>query len=142
VAGQRNSIVIAIVVLIAIAGLALVANAVNEEVVASRVPYPVIAEGQGDKCVEDTDFMRRYHMTVLLHQRDDTMLKGIRTRQHSLKECISCHAVPGPDSIPVTVASPEHFCRSCHDYAAVKIDCFECHASRPEQDVVAEAGEE
>jgi hypothetical protein len=32
----------------------------------------------------------------------------------------------------VTVSSPQHFCRSCHDYAAVKVDCFECHASRPE----------
>ena len=32
----------------------------------------------------------------------------------------------------ITVAEPEHFCRSCHDYAAVTIDCFQCHASRPE----------
>lgn len=141
-AGHRNSGVIVATVLIAIAGLALVANAVNEDGVASRVPYPEIPRGQGDSCVEDTEFMRRYHMTLLLHQRDDTMRKGIRSKQYSLKECISCHAVPGPDSIPVTFASPEHFCRSCHDYAAVKIDCFECHASRPEQDFVVEDGKQ
>jgi [DsrC]-trisulfide reductase subunit J len=141
-AGTRNSNVIAATVLIAIADLAFVANAVNEDVAASRVPYPDIPKGQGDNCVEDTEFMRRYHMTLLLHQRDDTMLKGIRSKQYSLKECISCHAVPGPDSIPVTFASPEHFCRSCHDYAAVSIDCFECHASRPEQEIALEDGEQ
>ena len=106
------------------------------------VPFPDIPMGQGDACVEDTDFMRRNHMSLLQHQRDDTMRKGIRTTQHSLKECLDCHAVPGADSIPVTVDDPKHFCRSCHDYAAVKIDCFQCHASRPEQEMVAEAGEE
>ena len=106
------------------------------------VPYPDIPKGQGETCVEDTDFMRRNHMTLLMHQRDDTMRKGIRSEQHSLKECLDCHAVRGSDSIPVTVEDPKHFCRSCHDYAAVKIDCFQCHASRPEQVVVAEAREE
>lgn len=93
---------------------------------------PVIPAGLGETCVEDTDFMRRNHMELLKHQRDETMLKGVRSEQYSLKECLNCHAVYGPDAIPVTVASPSHFCRSCHDYAAVNIDCFQCHASRPE----------
>lgn len=96
----------------------------------SLVPLP--PKGKGDNCVADTDFMRRYHMTVLDHQRDDTVHDGIRTKQFSLKECVECHAVNGPDAKPVTVENPKHFCRTCHDYAAVKIDCFECHASRPE----------
>jgi hypothetical protein len=93
---------------------------------------PIIAEGRGAQCVEDTGFMRRNHMELLMHQRDETMLKGVRNKQHSLKECLNCHAVYGPDSVPVTASSPSHFCRSCHDYAAVSIDCFECHASRPD----------
>lgn len=93
---------------------------------------PVIPEGRGDACVEETGFMRRNHMELLKHQRDETMLKGVRSKQHSLKECLDCHAVYGPDAVAVTAASPEHFCRSCHDYAAVNIDCFQCHASRPE----------
>jgi len=93
---------------------------------------PLVPEGRGDQCVEDTDFMRRNHMELLMHQRDETMLKGVRSKQYSLKECLDCHVVYGPDSVPVTVSSPSHFCRSCHDYAAVSIDCFECHASRPE----------
>ena len=97
-----------------------------------RVPMPSISRGNGEECVADTDFMRRNHMKMLLHQRDQTMYEGVRTKQYSLKECVACHAVPGPDARPVTAASPKHFCRACHDYAAVSIDCFECHASRPE----------
>ncbi len=99
---------------------------------ASRVFVPAPPKGKGDKCVADTDFMRRNHMKMLDHKRDDTVHEGIRTKQFSLKECVACHAVKGPDAQPVTSKSPQHFCRVCHDYAAVKIDCFECHASRPE----------
>jgi len=98
----------------------------------SGVPYPAIPEGQGDACVEDTAFMRRNHMDLLDHQRDETVLKGERGQPYSLRECLGCHVVLGPDAIPVTVESPSHFCRACHDYAAVSIDCFQCHASRPE----------
>jgi predicted CXXCH cytochrome family protein len=93
---------------------------------------PAIPEGLGERCVEDTDFMRRNHMELLKHQRDETVLKGVRTEQYSLKECFNCHVVYGPDAKAVTAASPAHFCRACHDYAAVSIDCFDCHASRPE----------
>ena len=121
--------------LVNLATLAVVAYAANDENAVTdsgRVPVPVIPLGQGEKCVEDTDFMRRNHMSLLNHQRDKTMHEGIRSKQHSLRECISCHAVTGPDAMPVTVSSPRHFCRSCHDYAAVNIDCFQCHASRPE----------
>ncbi len=98
----------------------------------SRVFVPAPPKGKGDRCVADTDFMRRYHMTLLDHQRDGTVYEGIRTKRFSLKNCIACHAVEGPDARPVTIKSPKHFCRVCHDYAAVRIDCFECHTSRPE----------
>ncbi len=97
-----------------------------------RTPLPAITKGKGDKCVAPTDWMRRFHMTALNHKRDDTVHDGIRTPQFSLKACIDCHAVSGADGKAVTVKDERHFCRSCHDYAAVKVDCFECHASRPE----------
>ncbi len=113
-------------VLVGAAGLATSASA------ESGVPLPQVSRGKGDQCVEDTAFMRRNHMKMLHHQRDETMHNGIRTKQFSLKECIDCHAVPGTDGQPVKVSDPKHFCRSCHDYAAVKVDCFECHASTPE----------
>ena len=136
---RRGFVITATTVALAyLAGVAAVFAADEEDSESTRVPVPEIARGQGDSCVEDTDFMRREHMTLLMHQRDDTMLKGIRSEQHSLKECVSCHAVEGSDSVAVSFASEKHFCRSCHDYAAVKIDCFECHASRPEPGVVPE----
>lgn len=94
---------------------------------------PVIPKGKGDKCVADTDFMRRSHPDLLNHQRDDTVRRGMRKGKFSLRECVACHAVPGPKKIPVKFSDPKHFCRACHDYAAVRIDCFECHASRPDK---------
>jgi len=81
----------------------------------------------GERCVEDTAFMRKNHMKLLMHQRDETMHKGIRTEQHSLKKCVSCHASAKDDRV---VGSDEHFCQSCHTYAAVKLDCWECHATK------------
>jgi ribosomal protein L44E len=85
------------------------------------------SETQG--CVEPTADMRRNHMKYILHQRDETMHRGIRTKQYSLVECINCHVSDTPDA--ARVSSEEHFCNSCHTYAAVNIDCFQCHADRP-----------
>jgi len=86
-----------------------------------------VSESQG--CVEPTADMRRNHMKYILHQRDETMHEGIRTKQFSLEQCIDCHVSSAPDA--PRVSSEQHFCSSCHTYAAVNIDCFECHADRP-----------
>lgn len=94
-------------------------------------PLPLIPKGKGERCVENTDFMRRNHMELLKNQRDETVYKGIRTAQHSLQGCIACHVVPGADNRPVTIANERHFCNVCHLYAAVAPDCFMCHASIP-----------
>lgn len=102
--------------LLAITGTSAVAD--------SRVPLPQLAPALGDECVEDTDFMRRNHMDLLKHQRDETVHRGIRTKQHSLKNCLTCHA-PKPSSENDTTP---HFCQSCHQYVGVKPDCFQCHA--------------
>lgn len=101
----------------------------------NRIPRPAIpkatAQAGPEGCVEPVDVMRKRHFEFILHQRDETMHRGIRTEQHSLKECIDCHVVKKDDGQPVTYESEEHFCKSCHSYAAVKIDCFQCHASTP-----------
>ena len=136
---RRASMGILALALVFMTGLAGEVYAVEAESTSGGVPLPVIPVAQGDRCVEDTDSMRRNHMDMLKHQRDETVLKGVRSKQHSLKECISCHAVYGPDAVPLTVASPQHFCRSCHDYAAVSIDCFQCHASRPDAELTAQS---
>ena len=117
---RRLALVLALLILPAVAGAQ-----------DSRVPGPVITKGKGAQCVADTDYMRRFHMTVLVHQRDETMLRGVRTRKFSLKECVACHATTGADGKPVSINAPGEFCASCHEYAAVSIDCFQCHATKP-----------
>ena len=121
-------------------GAALVAPTFADET-AGRTPVPAIPKGKGDHCVRDTDFMRRYHMTMLKHQRDETVHDGVRNGDFSIKACVTCHAVNGADGQPVSYADPRHFCRSCHSYASVSIDCFECHASKPAaEEKAAQAG--
>ncbi len=98
-------------------------------VAAGRVPKPVIDIAQPGKCVEDAATMRREHPDMLRHQRDLTLHDGIRTRAHSLKECVACHASANTGS----VLGAKGFCQSCHAYASVRIDCFSCHASKPKR---------
>lgn len=96
----------------------------------AAAPKPVVEKAlKGEQCVEDTDYMRRNHMKLLTHQRDETVHEGIRTKKHSLKECINCHASRDTGSV---TAAKDNFCVSCHSYAAVKIDCFDCHSSKPQ----------
>lgn len=97
-----------------------------------RVPGPDIPRAKGERCVADTAYMRRYHMTELKHQRDQTMHRGIRTKRFSLKECVACHATTDADGRPIAINAPGQFCAGCHEYAAVTIDCFRCHAAKPE----------
>jgi len=97
----------------------------------AEVPSPTIPKGNADQCVKPTQEMRVNHMEYILHQRDDTMHKGIRTEQFSFKKCINCHTVKDDAGKVVTIKDERHFCNSCHTYVAVKIDCFECHASTP-----------
>ena len=96
--------------------------------VAGRVPHPVIEPARGGACVAEPAIMRRNHMELLKHQRDRTVHDGERGAQVNLKECIGCHASRSTGSV---AATQTNFCVSCHTYAAVKIDCFECHASKP-----------
>lgn len=84
-------------------------------------------------CVEPIEVIRRNHGHFLKHHRDDTMHHGIRTPQHSLVACINCHVVPNSAGHYPTLEGTDHFCRNCHAYAAVTIDCFQCHASQPEK---------
>jgi hypothetical protein len=93
-------------------------------------PLIEVVEPEG-MCVEPTDVMRKNHMEFILHQRDETVHEGIRTSKHSLKQCISCHAVKNDQGEYVHVDDSKHFCVTCHEYAAVNIDCFQCHADTP-----------
>ncbi len=81
--------------------------------------------GKGGQCVEDPHWMRKNHMRLLMHQRDEVVRKGIRDKRLSLQNCIECHASTVDDSV---IARNDSFCVACHRYEAVNIDCFECHS--------------
>ncbi|HSH30642.1 MAG TPA: hypothetical protein VK971_12090 [Thiohalobacter sp.] len=105
----------------------------------AEVPRPDIpqanarySETQG--CVEPTEEMRKNHMEYILHQRDETLRQGVRGSKYSLAECINCHVPKQESGKVVRSDSKEHFCSSCHSYAAVKIDCFSCHRDTPMPD--------
>ena len=98
---------VALVSLLLVYGLSLAAE--NVSAPAGRVPKPTLEQGKGDKCVEDTDFMRKNHMKLLLHQRDETVHKGIRTKKYSLQNCIECHASQKTNSV---TGSDQNFCQS------------------------------
>ena len=93
-----------------------------------KVPLPHPAKAvKGEQCVEPNDIMRRNHMTYLMHQRDETVIEGIRGKKYSLHACIDCHATIDPEVEDSKVRTIVPFCAECHSYAAVKIDCFACH---------------
>ncbi len=107
------------------------------------VAQPVLASDaqryikQGSKaaaltaCVEPTELMRRKHMELIKHQRDATTHHGIRGTKHSLAGCIDCHVSRGSDGQAVAVNAEHQFCNACHQFAAVNVNCFDCHASVP-----------
>mgnify|MGYP002374356508 CR=1 FL=1 len=99
-------------------------------------PAVVIADPAG-RCVAPNDVMRRTHMDMLKHQRDRTVRQGIRGEKASLGACVDCHASKTTNS----VLGAEGFCQSCHSYAAVKPDCFDCHSAKARRKDVMAGGE-
>lgn len=74
-----------------------------------------LEEPKGGKCIMEEDQMRRTHMDFLRHKRAITVREGVRVKEESLLNCISCHP------------SRTKFCDRCHDYVGVSPDCFDCH---------------
>jgi len=116
--------------LITIAGLVVLATSAfafagEKPSFAPKVPHP---ENGTTECVQPEDEMKKNHMNYILHQRDQTMYEGIRTKTYSLKECINCHV---PENSEARFGDDKHFCSSCHNFTGVSIDCFQCHMDRP-----------
>ncbi len=121
--GKRGITLLAILVsgLFAGSGAAFAGEAVEGTAKADKL----------EACVEPTDVMRRRHFEFIKHQRDLTVHQGIRGSKHSLAGCVDCHARRDAEGHPVPVNAEGQFCDSCHDYAAVHIDCFSCHSTVP-----------
>ncbi|MDO8930924.1 MAG: hypothetical protein Q7U97_00890 [Rhodocyclaceae bacterium] len=90
----------------------------------TAVPKPEIKIANPGQCVAPAEEMRRNHMEMLKHQRDKTMRLGERGAKVSLNGCIECHASKTNGSV---LGGKDNFCESCHAYAAVKLDCWDCH---------------
>ena len=118
--------------------IVLVLVLVGSAILQADIPKPEYPRGKGVACVEPNDVMRRDHFRFLLHQRDDTVHLGVRTQKFSLTGCIECHAIQDADGQYVSVNAEGQFCQSCHAYAAVKIDCFTCHAAVPDSSQIVE----
>ncbi len=97
------------------------------------IPPPKGKYSEETICVEPVDIMRKQHFEFILDHRDKTVVQGIRTKQYSLIGCIDCHITPNAQGEYARYSEETHFCASCHQFTAVNIDCFQCHADRPEE---------
>ena len=101
------------------------------DAVFSDVAKPKIPSARGEQCVEPVEIMRRDHFDFMKHDRDKTVHQGVRTIKHSLAGCIDCHTNKDASGQFISINAEGQFCQTCHTYAAVKIDCFTCHAAVP-----------
>lgn len=124
----RTALTLSALLSLALLGLATAAQAtgVGDFVVDSSPAAKL------DNCVEPTEYMRRYHYELIRHQRDTTVYGGIRSTKHSLEGCVECHVGYGDGHKPIAVNAEHQFCNACHSYAAVTLNCFDCHATVPE----------
>jgi [DsrC]-trisulfide reductase subunit J len=111
-----------------LAALALIASLAVPAGVLAGVDKPILEKASRGPCVAPPEVMRREHPDMLRHQRTVTVHEGVVGAKVSLEKCVACHASKETNSV---AASKQDFCESCHAYGGVKLDCFECHASRP-----------
>jgi len=121
------------------AGLLLIATWAGAQAAETTGIKAIAQVSETEKCVAPKEEMRRTHMQKILHQRDETMRKGIRTTRHSLQSCVNCHVTKDESGQAVDINNSEHFCSSCHQYTGVSIDCFQCHNSKPTDPVVTQS---
>jgi hypothetical protein len=90
---------------------------------AAYVPEPEIITEEKE-CIESTQYMRDKHMDLLDEWRESAVRQGVRTyiasdgQKYEISltgTCLSCHS------------NKAEFCDQCHDYAAVKPNCWDCH---------------
>ena len=85
----------------------------------------------GGECVRETGWMRRNHMALMKHDRDETVIHGVRTIKGSIAECVACHANKDDQGAFVPVDANDEFCAGCHEFTGVMLDCFQCHSTVP-----------
>jgi len=89
-----------------------------------KIDTPEIARLAEKKCLEPTAYMRASHMELIDSWREAVVREGQRYYVTSSgknvtmslsQSCLGCHS------------NKEQFCDTCHNYAAVKPNCWSCH---------------
>ena len=119
-----------------VASILLVLGLLGSAAEAGEHVGPEVPRAVGPGHPEGNEFWRANHRTLLLHDRDLTVRLGDREIEASLKECVTCHAQTGPDAVPIPINEDGQFCAVCHEFTAVRIDCFECHRTTPDEDSI------
>ncbi|MFP3868354.1 MAG: sulfate reduction electron transfer complex DsrMKJOP subunit DsrJ [Desulfobacteraceae bacterium] len=94
-----------------------------------NIDTPVIQKlpSKERKCIEETSYMRNYHMQMLDDWRDQVVRDGNRDYisqsgeiyKASLQNtCLECHS------------NKSQFCDQCHNYVGVDPYCWGCHLTR------------
>ncbi|GAB6049286.1 hypothetical protein JCM16106_01300 [Hydrogenophilus islandicus] len=96
-------------------------------------PPKVTVYPERGSCIDDPQKMRRDHHAMLHQQKNRTVMLGERDAKVNFQQCIACHASAETRSV---AAGPNDFCVACHQYAAVKIDCFTCHQPNAPQSTI------
>ncbi len=104
-----------VVVFLAVLAFPFFYNLVSTGYSSSATAQPQLKIAKPGKCVEDTAWMRKNHMKMLIHVREKAVREGVRSVDHSFHGCINCHP------------KREEFCNRCHDYVGVKPECWNCH---------------
>lgn len=115
-----------VLALIALFGLSQVALAQDTNL------WPKVPAATGAPHPEGSEYWRKNHMKLMIHDRDLVVREGDRNIEADIGRCFDCHAVKDTAGNFVTAEDDRHFCRVCHDYAAVQVDCFMCHRSTPD----------
>lgn len=116
---------------------------------------PVIQQLSDKECVEPADYMRQNHMQLLLQWRDAKVRDGQTVYINSKGKaydislegtCLKCHndkpvsssvtsnvaksnvSAPNAATTNLTSDGSNEFCFSCHNYASVKPNCWNCHS--------------
>jgi hypothetical protein len=107
-----------------IAGVAVLALILLFPLVYGVVAYAVSAGGPDPflekpdpkytSCVQDTTYMRLYHMYYLKEVKDRIVRQGIKGEK-GIDDCWECHT------------SRATFCDRCHEAVNLDLNCFRCH---------------
>lgn len=89
----------------------------------SKGPDPVLPSSE-KFCVAPREYMRNYHMELLMNWREQVVRNDVRTfvsfnrKTYTISltgTCLGCHT------------SKADFCDRCHNYAGVNVYCWDCH---------------